>query len=292
MSDEISIRDFSCTYSNAVGVSAEITSGLNLSFPEAYLTREGMVELALAIKRYEGAQYCLLPFCRTVEVDAMGAHINYGNAQTGPRAADPICTSAEDFLALSPIDFSQGRIFEVLEACRILVEAGEHVCLEITGPWTMMQSLMDATKVFKMYRKQPDLTLEIMNKLAGQLLPYVDEARARGVEIITFSDSAGTLNILGPKVMAQVTSSFTHPFIEQLLEHIDDTMVLQLCPKFAYALLDTGLATERIHDLGEKVDFLEALLQLRGTLRMVGQACIKNIGVTIANGKIRELVLN
>jgi len=291
MAEQPKIRDFICDYSNSVGVSAEVTQDLDLEFPDAYKHRETMVKLSLAIKEYNHDGFALLPFCRTVEMEAVGGNVNFGDANTGPRSAAPICESPEDFLALPDIDFSQGRIREVLEACRMLAEAGEHVCLEIVGPWTQMQSLMESRKVIKMQRKQPEATIAVMNKIGEQLLHYVDEARACGVEIITYSDSAGSLEILSPKLMEWSTREFTHPFMKKLVRHIDDTMVLQLCPKFAYALIDTGLADVKIHDMGEKVDFFEAILQLRGQLKIVGQACIKNSGVSIANGKIRELVL-
>ena len=291
MSEQPKIRDFLCDYSNSVGVSAEVTQGLDLVFPDAYKHRDTMAKLALAIKEHDAESFCLLPFCRTIEMEAVGGNVNFGDANTGPRSAEPICECAEDFLALPDIDFSRGRIREVLEACRILADAGEHVCLEIVGPWTQMQSLMESRKVIKMQRKQPEAMLQAMNKIGDQLLRYVDEARACGVQIITYSDSAGSLEILSPKLMEWSTREFTHPFIKKLVEHIDDTMVLQLCPKFAYALIDTGLADVKIHDLGERVVFLDAILQLRGQLKIVGQACIKNSGVSIANGKIRELVL-
>ena len=36
---------------------------------------------------------------------------------------------------------------------------------------------------------------------------------------------------------------------------------------------------------------VEALLRLRGEARIVGQTCIKYVGVRVLNGKIRELVM-
>lgn len=291
MSEDGKIRDFICDYSNSVGVSSEVTEPLGLDFPDAYKHRDTMVVLSRAIKEHEGAGFCMLPFCRTVEMEAVGGNVNYGDANTMPRSAEPICTSPEDFMALPDIDFSTGRIREVLEACRMLVDEGETVCLEIVGPWTQMQSLMESRHVFKMNRKQPEATLEVMNKIGDQLLRYVDEACACGVQLITYADSAGTLEILSPQIMAQATRDFTHPFLKKLVEHLGDNTVLQLCPKFTYALLDTGLAEEKVHDLGQRVDFLEGIMQLRGTIKIAGQACIQNVGVEIANGQIRELVL-
>lgn len=291
MPEEIKIRDFICDYSNSVGISYEVTEPLGLDFPDAYKHRDTMAVLSKAVKDHDGAGFCMLPFCRTVEMEAVGGNVNYGDANSMPRSAAPICETPEDFLALPDIDFTTGRIREVLEACRILADEGEHVCLEIVGPWTQMQSLMESRHVIKMQRKQPELTLEIMNKIGEQLLRYVDEAQRYGVEIITYADSAGTLEILSPKLMEWSTREFTHPFLKKLVDRLGDGTVLQLCPKFTYALIDTGLAEERIYDLGDKVDFLEAILQLRGQVKIAGQACIQNIGVSIANGKIRELLL-
>ena len=291
MPEELKIRNFECGYANTVGVSADVTAGLDLAFPDAYKHRDTMATLARAIREHDGAGFCLLPFCRTVEIEAVGANVNYGDANTGPRPAAPICETPEDFLALPSIDFTGGRIHEVLEACRLLVDAGETVCLELVGPWTQMQGLMEARKVVKMNRKQPELMLQVMNKLGCDLLCYVDEARARGVQIIMYSDSAGTLDILSPKIMAQTTREFTHPFMKQLVDRVGDNMVVQLCPKIAYALLDTGCAEERLIELGRPVGFLEAALELRGQAKLLGQTCIMLPGAKIANGKIREIVL-
>lgn len=285
------IRNFNCTYSNSVGVSAEVTDGLGLEFPDAYRHRDTMAVLAKAIEEHDGAGFCLLPFCRTVEVEAMGADINYGDANQGPRARNPICETSADLLALPEIDFSTGRVREVLEACRLLEQEGETVCLEIVGPFTMLTALMEARKVFKMWRKEREAALQVMGKLGAQLLRYVDEAREAGVDIITYSDSAGSLDILGPRVMEEATREFTYGFVKELQEHIDDQMIVQLCPKFAFALLDTGLAEVKVHDFGEKVDFLDAMLALRGKAKILGQACIKDIGVSIGSGHVQELVL-
>ncbi len=285
------IRDFACGYSNSVGVSGEVTGSLDLAFPDAYMHRDTMATLAKAIKEHDDAGFCLLPFCRTVEIEAMGARVNMGNAAVGPRAGMPTCETAEDLLALPDIDFSSGRIREVLEACRLLTGEGEHVCLEIVGPWTMMTSLMEARKVFKMYRKQHEAAVQVMKKLGGQLLRYVDEARACGVEIITYSDSAGTLGVLGPKLMEQSAREFTAGFLKELAAHIDDTTIVQLCPKIACALLDSDLADVETIDLGGRADFLQAMLEARGRARIVGQLCIEKIGASLPSGKLQCLVL-
>ena len=84
------IKDFNCTYDNSAGISGAVTEGLGLTFPDAYLHADTMAKLSKALKEYDGAGFCELPFCHTVEAEALGGIINYGNDKTGPRAKEYI----------------------------------------------------------------------------------------------------------------------------------------------------------------------------------------------------------
>ena len=66
------IKDFKCTYDNSAGIRSEITEGLGLTFPDAYMHCDTMVTLAKAMRQADGALICELPFCHTVEAVAMG----------------------------------------------------------------------------------------------------------------------------------------------------------------------------------------------------------------------------
>ena len=89
------IKDFNCTYDNSAGINGEVTEGLGLCFPEAYLHCDTMAKLSKALKEHDNAPFCELPFCHTVEAEAMGGIINYGNEKTGPRAKEYLCTEVE-----------------------------------------------------------------------------------------------------------------------------------------------------------------------------------------------------
>ena len=104
------IKDFQCTYDNSAGINSEVTRGLGLTFPDAYLRGDTMAALSRALKEHDKAAFCELPFCHTVEAEAMGGIINYGNEVTGPRAKEYICTAPEELLDLPEIDFSKGTL--------------------------------------------------------------------------------------------------------------------------------------------------------------------------------------
>lgn len=283
------ITEYKCTYSNSVGISAEVTEGLGLEFPDAYMHSDTMQVLAKAIKKHDNADFVLLPFCRTIEAEAMGAVLNYGDANTGPRAKDPICANLDEVLALPDIDFSKHRVHEVLDACSVMKGEGETVCLEVTGPFTILNALMEPRLVFKAYRKDRDKMKLVFEKFSEQLLRYIEEGRKAGVDVFIFSDSAGALDILGPKFLTNAVEDFYDPFLRKVGEIMDENCIFLLCPKFTYALVDTGHAELKEYQLEPGIDFLKAMLDMRGKARIGGQVCIKNVGVRLAHGKFRSI---
>ena len=283
------IREFKCTYSNSVGISAETTAGLGLEFPDAYMHSDTMQILSRAIKRHDGSDFCLLPFCRTIEAESMGAILNYGDANTGPRAKDPVCANIDEVLSISPIDFSRNRIHEVLDAVSSLKKDGEIVCLEITGPFTILNALMEPRLVFKAYRKNREKMKLVFDKFSDELIRYIEEGKKAGTDVFIFSDSAGSLDILGPKFLTNAVEDFYDPFLRRVSDAIDDSCIFLLCPKFTYAVIDTGHAEFVEHQLSPGIDFMKAMLEMKGTVKIAGQVCIKNVGVRLSNGIFREI---
>lgn len=285
------IKDFKCTYDNSAGISGEVTKDLDLTFPDAYKHCDTMVTLAEALKKTDGAPFCELPFCHTVEAEAMGGIVNYGNDKTGPRAKEYICTKPEELLELQSMDFSSGRIHELLLACQKLRLKGENVVLEVAGPFTVLNVLIDAKYVFKGMRKQPELMKEVFWKIGRELLKYIEEAQKYGVNMISYADSSGGVNILGPKMAEQVVEDFTYDFLKEVEKLIGDDMVVMLCPKTTFALLGTDRAEFVDVKLPEPMRYGEACAWMIGKTKFLGQMCIKNINYTLDNGICKSVRL-
>ena len=278
------IKDFRCTYANSAGINEEVTRKLNLTFPEAYLHWDTMAAISLALKETDGAGFCELPFCHTVEAEAMGGIVNFGNEKIGPRAKAYICTKPEELLHLKEMDFSQGRLHEVLLACQHLRQNGENVLLEIAGPFTILNVLMDIKYVFKGMRKQPELMKQVFWKIGDQLLKFIKEAQKYGVNMISYADSSGAVSIIGPAMAEQVVEFFTYEFIKKAEALIGDEAVLLLCPRTTLALIGTDKAAFADVALPEPMRYGEACAWMIGKEKILGQMCIKNINYTLQNG--------
>ena len=285
------ILDFNCTYNSVSGIDGQMAERLGLTFPDAYMHEESLVKIALAVKEQGQAPFCILPLCHTVEGAALGADINYGNGEIGPRAGKQICSSAEDFLALPDIDFTKGRIAEVLKACSSLRAQGEHVVLELSGPFTILDTLMDARIVFRTMRKQPELMEKVLEKLRRNILAYFREAANAGVDLISYADSSGGLNILGPKLAEQMAVQFTYPLLKEVTEVLDEKTLVLLCPKTSFALLGTGKGQWQELDLDGPMTYGQACIQSIGKLKFGGQMCIKNTGYILEKAKIKGIEL-
>lgn len=285
------IKDFPCTYQNSAGISAEVTEGLDLTFPDAYLHGDTMAILAKALKAHDKAAFCELPFCHTVEAEAMGGIINYGNELAGPRAKEYLCAAPEELLDLPEIDFSVGRIHEVLLACRALREEGEHVVLQVSGPFTILNVLIDARHVFKAMRRKPELMKEVFRKLGNEILRFMEEGKRYGADLISYADSSGGVNILGPKMAEQVAEDFTYGFLKEAEGLADDKTLLLLCPKTTFALLGTGKARFRDRKLSGPMAYGEGCVEMIGKAKFAGQMCIKNVGYQLEHAVFKEVIL-
>lgn len=285
------IIDFKCTYDNSVGINNEVTEKTNLKFPQAYKNWHSMAVLAKELKEYDKTNFCQLPFCHTVEGEAMGGNINFGDENIGPRAKDYICTNAKELLDLQEIDYSKGRISEVLKACKYLRDEGENVVLYISGPFTIMNVLIDPRHVFKTFRKDPETMKAIFDKFQNEILRFIEEAQKSGVNMISYGDSSGGLNILGPKFSEQVVENFTYPLLKRVEEILDDEAIVLLCPKITFALLGTDKAVWKDIAIGAPMKYSKACTKAIGKAKFVGQMCIKNTEFELKNGIIKTIDL-
>lgn len=285
------IVDFKCTYDNSAGINEEVTKNLDLEFPSAYKHYDTMALIAKELRKHDKSCFCELPFCHTVEGEAMGGIINYGDEKIGPRAKEYICKTSTDLLNLPRIDYSQGRIAEVLKACRALRKDGENVVLQVSGPFTILNVLMDARYVFKIFRKQPEEMQKIFDKFSEEIISFIEEGQRAGANLISFADSSGGVNILGPKMMEETIEKFTYPFLKKVEKLINDDTILLLCPKTTLALIGTEKSSFYDIELEGTMKYGEACISSIGKTKIVGQMCIKNINYELTTGKIKGIKL-
>lgn len=281
--------DFPCKSKDATGFSQEIIDTTALSFPESYNDSMSLAALAVAVKEEKDFPFCMLPFCHTVEAEALGGKINLGNGLIGPRAKEYAITSVEDLMQTVSIDFSKGRIHQVLLACSLLKERGEKVALEICGPYTIISSLMDISLLFKAWRKKPQLADNLFAFIGDNLLRYFKAACVAAVDIISYADPAGSLNILGPKYTEKTARLFTVPFLQKARESAAGKALIHLCPKTTLILTGLDLAESVDILIPERTSYAEAVIAAIGKAEIIGQACLREESPFVNNRNLKAI---
>lgn len=286
------ISDYHCTADNQLpAIPLNVLESEEISFPEAYLNQGDMVRLSLAIRRETGSLVCVLPFCHTLEAEALGGMIQMGDGTVGPRTGEYICQDVEEILRLPSMDFSKGRIHETLLACRELRSMGEHVLFEISGPFTILNGLIDVTKVLRAMRKQPDVMDAVLRRLVTEIVRFAEQVQMQGADFISYADSAGSLPILGPKLLGEITERYTYPMLKELQNGLKADSMLLLCPKTTLALIGTGLGAYVNHPMGSSCTYAQACMDMKGIVPIAGQMCVKNQEYRLTDGMFKEIRL-
>ena len=284
----MTIADFNCDAGVKQRITPQLLAQAGTSFPAAYLEADAMVKTALALKKANGACFCGLPFCHTLEAEATGGIIRLDDVETGPAFGAPVFRKLEQLTQLSDLDLTAGRIAQTLEACRILRQQGEHVLFSLTGPVTWLNILCGTGPIFKGLRKEPETLFDILRHLRGQLVRLAQAAVETGADMIGYSDSIAGVGVMGPQNMALLAERFAKPLLQELTPVLEERAILLLCPKQAFALTGTGLANWRELPAGQDVPYVQACLESGG--QIFGQTCAKHYHVRV-NGMVRAVKL-
>ncbi|MGM0471929.1 MAG: uroporphyrinogen decarboxylase family protein [Bacillota bacterium] len=288
----MSSKGFNCQGREAVEIPEEVVEKRGLTFPQVHTNCRDIVTLARGLKEYHQDSICKVPFCTTVEAEALGAEINLGDQQVGPRVGNYCCDQLADLTALGELDLDQGRIKEVLAAVEELSQLGERVALKVEGPWTIISSLIDATELYKAAIFDKELINQIIEQVVAEIERYILAGLERGADIISYADPVGTKEIVGPKIYRELSGRATY----QLLSNIEPELgaaVVHLCGKTSTAFEELDFSKSQalnFADLTYGAAICEILANYQ-QINFIGHRCIKQTPYQLQNNLVWQLEL-
>lgn len=289
------IIDYKCKARDEINLDESKLKEHGIKYPDVHTDHIQMRNLSLLIKEEEGNPLCKLPFCHTMEGQALGAIINFGDNKNGPRGGEYLYSNIDELKELISIDFNKGRIEQVFKACSDLKNQGQIVMLSVSGPFTILNLLIEARYVFRGFKKEPEFMYKILEKIKTEIISMVTRAKNHGVDIISYGDSIGGLNILGPKLLREVTEKFTYPLLKDLEKIADEKLIIHLCPKTVFALIGTEKAVFEDKKLSitnnKEITYYDGIVQSIGQIKFVGETCIKNSEHILERGNIKSIIL-
>lgn len=208
-------------------ITTELMDKSNVFWPNAHLSGMQMAQLAMA--NYENG--CFenygVPFCMTIEAEALGAKVTLGTKEFEPRVTEYVIESVSEYKKLKSMNFNEGREQIVLDAIKILKEKNDHVPIvgNITGPISTASSLMEPVVFYKELRKKNKEAHEFMNFVTEEIIKFARAQIDAGADVIAISDPSGSGEILGPRDFEQFVVKYINQIIDALQEEKIGTIV-------------------------------------------------------------------
>lgn len=204
-------------------ITTDLMDAANVTWPEAHLDAQMMAELA--VSNYENGCFenVGVPFCMTIEAEAMGAEVTMGSRIFEPHVTGYAIDSVTQWKKITPLDINQGRAKVVLDAIRILKDKNLDVPIigNITGPISTASSVMEPVVFYKELRKHRKEAHEYMELVTAEIIKFARAQAEAGADIIAISDPSGTGEILGPKFFEE----YAVKYINKVLDSLKDLKV-------------------------------------------------------------------
>lgn len=211
-----------CVNSTATQQQAET---LQVKWPLFHQKSEEMAKMARGAYEILGFDAVRLPFCQTIEAEALGCKVIYrGFMPRNDEALYQLDASPE-----FPDDFlNRGRIPELLEAIERLkryVDGQALVLGGVVGPLTIARALLDSVPLLKASIKTPEKIvpfLEVGKRASIQLSLALLEA---GVEVIVIEDMTASPDLSHPKTYNNIVGEYH----KQIIQTLSAPVILHVC---------------------------------------------------------------
>jgi uroporphyrinogen-III decarboxylase len=288
------VVNFKCQGDNLEEIPAEISQKIGVTFPEAHTSSKHMALLAREFKNFTNNTVCIVPFCSTVEAEALGGIIKLGNEKAGPRVESYVFNSIEELNDVKKIDLSSKRIKEVLDCIKMLSSEGEVVSLNAEGPFTIISALIDPMIFYKGIRKNKDTIDSFLKVIEDSIVDYITEGVRRGAKIISYGDPVGAMDIVGPKVYEQVSAKSTYNILKRLEKELKGKAIIHLCGKTSTAFDKLGLSEASKIEFDDEISYGQAICKVIDEMKdvsMIGHSCIKRTRLVMKKPVVWEIKL-
>ncbi len=215
-----------CANSTATNEQAET---LGIKWPLFHQRSEEMARMAFGACEIFGFDAVRLPFCQTMEAEALGCEVSYRDFIPGNDV--PLYTLGA--IPQFPDDFlKRGRIPDLLDAIRLLkrnADGRAMVLGGVVGPLTIARALLDSPPLLKASFRSPEKIvpfLEVGRRACIQLALELIEA---GAEAIVIEDMTASPDILHPRTYNNMVAEYER----QVIKALPCPVILHICGNVA-----------------------------------------------------------
>jgi MtaA/CmuA family methyltransferase len=240
-------------------------------WPEAHRDADLMARLGGGGHLLYGLETVKVPFDVTVEAEALGGEVDYGDLNVFPQLRRPVFRDPSDFGI--PGDFlGRGRVPVVLQAIRLLRDrygAAVPVVSSVMGPFTLC-TLCFGQEFLVWLKLEPEKYREAMEQATTLATRYAAAQTTAGADIIQFGEAAASGSMISPLDYSERVA----PFHRRLAAAVAAPTVLHICGDITDRLgpiADTGVSGI---SFDHRVD-MNVAQKMKGRVALVGNVPVE-----------------
>jgi [methyl-Co(III) methanol-specific corrinoid protein]:coenzyme M methyltransferase len=219
----------------------EVMYALDCFWPEAHLDSNKMAKLTLGANRLTGIENLGLPFCMTVEAEAMGSTIQLGGRANEPRVTAYAINSLAEIDRLRMIDVSEGRARVCADAISILKNEAPDVPIiaSLSGPVSLATSLVDPLLYYRALRRDKERAHALNRISMENTLAFGDALVEAGADVVCIADPSATGDLIGGGTFEEFVLPYLNLMTDHYRRHYDRPSIVHICgdvTKLSYAL--------------------------------------------------------
>lgn len=211
----------------------EIMQKTGHTLPEAHHTGGRMASLASDVREYTGFENFGIPFCMTVEAEALGSEVNFGSLSCEPKIEREAYSSPAGVRLYAPGTMAKsGRVEAIAEAVHTLSLKFPDIPVigSITGPISTSASLVDPMNFLKQLRKDKENSHRVIDYVCNHLIEYATILAEAGASVISIADPTATGEILGPKLFEEYAVRYINKLADAV-HRLGIPVIVHICGK-------------------------------------------------------------
>ena len=234
----------------------EAMEKLNVFWPEAHKDPEKMVELGASLYKLVGLETCRVPFCLTVQAEALGCEVSMGTKDRQPSVKGHLPSIPESL----PSDFlERGRIPVIIKAVEIMKRKYDDLpkVVGLEAVTTLAGHILGVENMLRMLVRNRSAVIKSLDLCLRANMEYVKALIDAGAEVIVPCDPTASPDVISPKDF----ESLVKPRLKELANVIikrGAIGVLHICGKAQKIIKDMAETGFHALSVEEKVNIREA----------------------------------
>ncbi|MDD5187364.1 MAG: MtaA/CmuA family methyltransferase [Methanoregula sp.] len=251
-----------------VGITVAMMEQAKAPWPAAHHDPELMAKLAAMPWELAGLPAITVPFCLSLEAEALGCELDPGTINRTPSVKKPAFATPDDFILPENL-LEKGRIPVVLRAIEILHDRlGEAVPInaKITGGFTIAGHVYGVSEFISWIKTNPAYAHRAVESASQVTKTLITAFEDHGADIISISDPTASGDLLSGDQYRE----FVLPYHKQVASAARRPTVLHICGNSTDLLQHIRTSGFDAYSFEEKIDVLTAKKILGDDISLIG----------------------